>query len=343
MLLVVLEQRRRVLRETEEDVLLRLPDAGRAVDGTPLLVVELLLRVEGLAAGAVPPLVLRGVEVAGLLDAGDERLHARSVPVLGRADEVVVGDLELLPEVVVARDDPVGERDRRHPLRRRGLLDVLAVLVGPRQEPRLLADQPVVPRRRVRDDRRVDVPDVGQVVDVVDRRRRVEGPHAQSRVKPKDILSGETRRNLPPHGTGTPMSAKDSLLDVIENAPPPAGPRARTVDTRCLGRVVICSHLSTDSCGRPPAPLRQTHVRRRRTQRRARRNHENVVGRTIPRIHRNDQSRALFRFRLAGNRHPIETSPLRERVHFQASRRARPARSAQRASSFRAPDADSEA
>ena len=323
-LLVVLEERRRVLREAEEDVLLRLPQARRAVDRAPLLRVELLLRVEGLAAGAVPPLVLRGVEVAGLLDAGDDRLDPRPVPALGRADEVVVGDLELLPEVVVAGDDPVGERDRRDPLPRRRLLDVLAVLVGPGQEARLLADQPVVPRRRVRDDGRVDVPDVGQVVDVVDRRRRVEGPHGRREDTP--------RRRQNPQEMGTPMARRTprstSSRSVSESGPPRA-----EVDRRCLGRVVICSHLSTESCGRPPVPrFTRTCVGAGR----------NVVLAGITRTSSARRFLALTEttragaasVRLSGNRHPIEASPLRRGVHFQASPRDRLARSAQRESSF---------
>src|SRR5215813_3864549 len=56
-LLVVLEQRPGVLREAEEDVLLRLPGARGAVDRAFVLLADLLLRVEGLAAGAIPPLV----------------------------------------------------------------------------------------------------------------------------------------------------------------------------------------------------------------------------------------------------------------------------------------------
>src|SRR5262249_48500750 len=90
-LLVVLEQRAGVLREAEEDVLLRLPDARGAVDRALALLADLLLRVEGLAAGAIPPLVLRRVEVAGRGDPRDERLDAGFVALLGRPDEARVG------------------------------------------------------------------------------------------------------------------------------------------------------------------------------------------------------------------------------------------------------------
>ena len=123
----------------------------------------------------------RRVEVPRRGDLRDERLDSAPVPRLGRPDEVVVLDLEGAVELVVSLDDAVRELDRGDALRRGRLLDVLAVLVGAGQEPRLLADQAPVARQRVRDDGRVDVPDVGQIVDVVDRRRRVEGLHAGGR------------------------------------------------------------------------------------------------------------------------------------------------------------------
>ena len=58
-------------------------------------------------------------------------------------------------------------------------LDLLAVFVEAGQEERVVADGPVEPRQRVRHDRRVKRAQVGQGVDVVDRRRDVErGRHA---------------------------------------------------------------------------------------------------------------------------------------------------------------------
>jgi hypothetical protein len=52
--------------------------------------------------------------------------------------------------------------------------DLQAVLVGAREKVGLIADQPVPAGDGVGDDRRVRVPDVGRVVDVVDRRRDIE-------------------------------------------------------------------------------------------------------------------------------------------------------------------------
>ncbi len=178
--LVVLEQRRRVLRQAEEDVLLGLPH-GRPCRGP------------GSASRRRAPSPCRRPRSSSSTSPRASRCRSRPaaamrairastplpVPRLGRADEVVVANLERPVELPVALDDPVGELEGRDPLRRRGLLDVLAVLVGAGQEPRLFAREAAKARDHVRDDRRVDVPDVGQIVDVIDRSGRVERLHAE--------------------------------------------------------------------------------------------------------------------------------------------------------------------
>ena len=59
---------------------------------------------------------------------------ARFVAVFGGADEVVVGDVEELPETVVPRDHPIGELDGLDPLVAGRLFDLLTVLVGAGQK-----------------------------------------------------------------------------------------------------------------------------------------------------------------------------------------------------------------
>ena len=147
-----------------------------------LAVHEVLLRVERLAGRAVPALVRGRVEVARRVDAPDDLLDAHAVPRLGRADEVVVRDPELFPEVPERRRVAVGDDDRRDAFLLRDLLDVLAVLVGAGQEAHVLAREAEIAGERVRDDRRVEVPDVGPVVDVVDRGREVAARHEESRI-----------------------------------------------------------------------------------------------------------------------------------------------------------------
>ena len=62
---------------------------------------------------------------------------------------------------------------------------LLAVLVGPGEEEDVVADQPVPPGQGVGVDRGVGVPDVGRVVDVVDRRGDVVAGHCPVAYRPR--------------------------------------------------------------------------------------------------------------------------------------------------------------
>ena len=95
------------------------------------------------------------------------------------ADEVVVGDLEVLPRLCELRGDAVGERLRVESGGIGGLLDLQPVLVGAGEEQDVLAEQAVPAGEGVADDRRVGMAQVRFSVDVVDRRRRVEPAHDQ--------------------------------------------------------------------------------------------------------------------------------------------------------------------
>ena len=82
-----------------------------------------------------------------------------------------------LPELVVAGHHAVRELLGRDALLGGGLLHLLAVLVGARQEVRGVALEAVVAREEVGADGAVGVPDVRVVVHVVDGRRDVEAGH----------------------------------------------------------------------------------------------------------------------------------------------------------------------
>jgi hypothetical protein len=90
-------------------------------------------------------------EVVGraLEDALDERLHARAVVGARGADELVVRDGEPRPGALERLRDAVHERLRLEPRLRRGLRDLLPVLVHPDQEVTSVAGQPAVPGDRV--------------------------------------------------------------------------------------------------------------------------------------------------------------------------------------------------
>ena len=145
-----------------------------AVDRAALAVVELVLLVVELAAHAVEALVGVELDVAVVVDPLEELLHRPLVAGLGGADEVVVGDVEVVPRGAEQRAVAVGPLLRGDAVRLGGPLDLEPVLVGAGEEHDVVAPEPPPPGQDVGRDRRVRVPDVGRVVHVVDRRRDVE-------------------------------------------------------------------------------------------------------------------------------------------------------------------------
>ena len=129
--------------------------------GRRLAVHELALGVEGLVADRVPAGILAEIDVAG----GDEPLpqgrHRPLVAGLGGADEVVVAVAHDAGELAEALRDLVGEGLRVDPAVTRGLLDLLAVLVGAGEEEDLVAVQALEAGQRVAGERGVGVADMG--------------------------------------------------------------------------------------------------------------------------------------------------------------------------------------
>ena len=172
----VAEQRRAVLRELEEVVVLAQPLEDRLVDGA-FPVDQVLLRIETLAPDAVIAFVLSFIDVSRGRDLLEQRLHPPDVPRLGRPDEVVVGDVEPLPDI--PKDDlhPVAIVLGIEPLLARGLHDVRRMLIVSHEEARVEAGEALVARDRVGRDLLVRGPDVRDVVHVIDRGRQVELRH----------------------------------------------------------------------------------------------------------------------------------------------------------------------
>jgi hypothetical protein len=160
--------------EAKEVVLLLELLDRQLVDRAQVAGQQVVVAVVQLATHAVLASVEVELDVTGGVATLEELLHRGPVAGLGRADEVVVGDLEVLPRLGELRRDRIGERLRIESGRVGGPLDVEAVLVGSGQEQHLVAEQPVPARQRVADDRRVGVTQVRFGVDVVDRRGGVE-------------------------------------------------------------------------------------------------------------------------------------------------------------------------
>ena len=145
--------------QLEEVGRLRDPLDGRAAL-YGLAILDLVLGVERLVRGGVPPLVGVEVDVAALLHRlEDPRRHARVILVRG-ADEAVVRELESIEEVEELLGVLVRELFRGLPCLLRLALDLESVLVGARHEEDLVTTHTVIARQNIGHDRRVRVPDV---------------------------------------------------------------------------------------------------------------------------------------------------------------------------------------
>ena len=124
----------------------------------------------GLLGHAVPAVIGALVKVAGLLHALPEVLHGVVLALLGGADEVVVRNLELAPEVLEEGSLEVAPLLWGHAVLGRGLGDLLAVLVHAREELDVVAGCATIARLDVAEDGRVGRAQVRLGVDVVDGR-----------------------------------------------------------------------------------------------------------------------------------------------------------------------------
>ena len=173
-------------RQAEEVVLLLEVVDRPLVDRAQFAVDQLVVGVVLLARHAVLAAVEVELDVAGVVTALQQLDDGALVTRFGRADEVVVGDLEPPPCLDELRGDPVGELLRRRAGGLGRLLDLETVLVGAGEELDVVAEQPVPARQRITDDGCVGVAEVRLGVDVVDRGRDVEPTHAGHATEPGD-------------------------------------------------------------------------------------------------------------------------------------------------------------
>ena len=185
---VEVEQRLLELGELEEPALLldaleRALAVGAQGHGG-LVVVALLVGVgvahvglgeEGLLGHAVPALVGALVNVALLAQDLPEVLDGLDVAVLGGADEVVVGDLQLAPELLEGRGLGVAPLLGGHAVGGGGVGHLLAVLVDAGEEERVVAVHAAEARLDVGHDGGVGRAQVRGGVHVVDGRGDVIG------------------------------------------------------------------------------------------------------------------------------------------------------------------------
>jgi hypothetical protein len=192
-LVVEAEQRLLIGGETEEVVLLlhvfrRDPVLrAEAVD-------ELVLGVEGLAARAVEAGVQTLENVAAVIDPLEEVLDQSLVPLVRRPHEEVVRRVHAHRHLLERRRVTVDELLEVETCLLRDPGDVGAVLVRPGQEERFLATLAAMAHEDVGRDRRIRVPDVRRRIDVIDRRRDVEGHRRPSYGRPSTVRPAVSTR-----------------------------------------------------------------------------------------------------------------------------------------------------
>ena len=166
-LLVELQQAVSVLAGLEEvGLLVGIVDLAAAVRA--LAVHQLAVRPEALAGLAVVADVLALVDIALLVQLGEDLLAAFHMVVVGGADKAVVADIQQLPQILD------GSHDLVHVLLGGDtgigslILDLLAVLIGAGQEHDVIALHPLEACQCVAGDSGIAVADVQLVAGVVD-------------------------------------------------------------------------------------------------------------------------------------------------------------------------------
>ena len=162
---VPIEQRLLVTTQLEEVVLLTHLDDLAALS---LQLRDLGRSHVGLIGDRVEALVMAQIDIAVGVTPLQQFSHRRMVARLGRSDEIVVGNVELIPALLEPDDRAVGPLLGGNPIRFGRLLDLEPVLVGPGEEESALPQQPVPARQRIGGDGGVGVPDVWRIVYVVD-------------------------------------------------------------------------------------------------------------------------------------------------------------------------------
>ena len=170
---VEVEQLLLIGRELEEIALLLHPFDRRAGLGGEadlvLVHMRLVLGVVRLVAHRVPAGIFVEIDVAVLLHPPPDFLRRAVMALLGGADEVVVRAVQPLGHGLEARHVAVEQLPRRDALLRRGLLDLLAVLVGAGEEEHVIAVEPHEAGDGVGRDHLIGVPDMRRAVRIGDR------------------------------------------------------------------------------------------------------------------------------------------------------------------------------
>ena len=153
-----------------EEIIFFLDEGGRGLVVGALAVIQLPLQVKALAAVAIEAAVLPEVDVALVVELGQEALHHRGVGRQGGAHKVVVADIEAVPGVAEGVADAVHKSLDRQVQLLGGLDDLVAVLVGAGLEAGVIPLEAVKASQGVRHHGGVGVSQVRLGVDVINGR-----------------------------------------------------------------------------------------------------------------------------------------------------------------------------
>jgi hypothetical protein len=95
---------------------------------------------------------------------------------VGRADEVIVGNLQFLPGLLKTGHKPISQFTWLKLLFGGGLHHLDSVLIGPGQQVSVITDGPVISGDRVGGERGVNMPQMRFGIGVIDGRGDVESP-----------------------------------------------------------------------------------------------------------------------------------------------------------------------
>ena len=173
MILDVLDKAGSVLAHLEEVALFLYLFNGPAAVGAAA-VLQLTLKPEALAGGAVQAFVGGLVDIALLVELFEYLLNACHVIVIGGADKAVVGNVHQLPQVLEGGNDIVNVLLGGNALFLGLALYLLAVLVGAGEEVYVIAGHALIAGDGVSCHGGIAVADVQLVAGVINRRSDVE-------------------------------------------------------------------------------------------------------------------------------------------------------------------------
>ena len=155
---------------------------------------KFLFGIEAFAARAVMAAELAEIDVAVVIDFLEELLDEAHVLRVGGAHEVVVLDIQFRPEIPEVRAYLVDKFLRAPALLRRGLGNLVTVLVGAGEEAHILAPQLVKTGKGVADDRGIGMAEMRVGVDVINRGRDIKSLSLHS---PCSLVCLRTRMRRP--------------------------------------------------------------------------------------------------------------------------------------------------